>query len=100
MGRYPDRYRATTRVESHEALGENLAVPPADSPKEIPMASNVEQTVHQLQHDFQTLMAYVTGPEAQSHTAYEVELTLFRRLLALAGVYGGERARGIDPLEL
>ena len=47
------------------------------------MASNVEQTVHQLQHDFQTLMAYVTGPEAQSHTAYEVELTLFRRLLAL-----------------
>jgi len=47
------------------------------------MASDVEQTVHQLQHDFHTLMAYVTGPEAQSHTAYEVELTLFRRLLAL-----------------
>ena len=47
------------------------------------MASDVEQTVHQLQHDFQTLMAYVTGSEAQSHTAYEVELTLFRRLLAL-----------------
>jgi hypothetical protein len=47
------------------------------------MASDVEQTVHQVQHDFQTLMAYVTGSEAQSHTAYEVELTLFRRLLAL-----------------
>ena len=44
------------------------------------MASDGEQTVHQLQHDFQTLMAYVTGPEAQSPTAYEVELTLFRRL--------------------
>jgi len=47
------------------------------------MASNAEQTVHQIQHDFQKLMAYVTGPEAHAHTAYEVELTLFRRLLAL-----------------
>ena len=46
------------------------------------MASNAEQTVHQIQHDFQNLMAYVTGPEAHSHTAYEVERTLFRRLLA------------------
>ena len=47
------------------------------------MASNAEQTVHQIQHDFQNLMASVTGPEAHVHTAYEVELTLFRRLLAL-----------------
>ncbi|MGH8057344.1 MAG: ISKra4 family transposase [Candidatus Entotheonellia bacterium] len=47
------------------------------------MASNAALTVHQLQHDFHNLIAYVTGPEAQSHTAYEVELTLFRRLLAL-----------------
>jgi len=47
------------------------------------MASNAEQTVHQIQHDFHKLMASVTGPEAHAHTAYEVELTLFRRLLAL-----------------
>ena len=47
------------------------------------MASNAEQTVHQIQHDFQNLMAYVTGPEAHVHSAYEVERTLFRRLLAL-----------------
>src|SRR5712692_6944045 len=76
-------YHTTTKVESHEALGENLAASPATSPKETPMASNAEQTVHQIQHDFQNLMAYVTGPEARSHTAYEVERTLFRRLLAL-----------------
>src|SRR3989454_900270 len=48
-----------------------------------PMASNAEQTVHQIQHDFHKLMASVTGPEAHAHTAYEVELTLFRRLVAL-----------------
>src|SRR5256712_6752889 len=83
MGRYPHRYPTTTKVESHEALGENLAASPAPSPQETPMASNAEETVHQIQHDFQNLMAYVTGPEAHVHSAYEVERTLFRRLLAL-----------------
>lgn len=47
------------------------------------MASNVDQIVPQVQHDFQALMAYVTGAEARAQTAYTVELTLFRRLLAL-----------------
>ena len=47
------------------------------------MTSNSEEIVQQVQHDFQNLLAYVTGPEAQSQTAYTVELTLFRRLLAL-----------------
>ena len=47
------------------------------------MTSNSEQIVQQVQHDFQTLLAYVTGPEARSQTAYSMELTLFRRLLAL-----------------
>ena len=47
------------------------------------MASNLEQTVHQIQHDFQNLLTYVTGPEACSHTVYEVELTLFQQLLAI-----------------
>jgi hypothetical protein len=47
------------------------------------MTSNPEPIVQQLQHEFQNLLAYVAGPEARSQTAYTVELTLFRRLLAL-----------------
>jgi hypothetical protein len=47
------------------------------------MTSNPEPIVQQLQHEFQNLLAYVTGPEARARTAYTVELTLFRRLLAL-----------------
>jgi hypothetical protein len=47
------------------------------------MTSNPEPIVQQLQHEFQNLLAYVTGPEARSQTTYTVELTLFRRLLAL-----------------
>lgn len=47
------------------------------------MASNSDQIVQHVQHDFQALIAYVTGPEARVQTAYTVELTLFRRLLAL-----------------
>ena len=37
----------------------------------------------QIQQDFQALIAYVTGPETRTASAYTVELTLFRRLLAL-----------------
>src|SRR5437764_13848689 len=47
------------------------------------MTSNSEPIVQQVRHDFQTLLDYVTSPEARSQTAYEVERTLFRRLLAL-----------------
>src|SRR6266508_2771008 len=47
------------------------------------MSSNSEPIVQQVQHDFQSLIAYLTGPEARCQTAYTVELTLFRRLLAL-----------------
>ncbi len=47
------------------------------------MSSNSGQIVHQLHRDFQELVEYVTGEGSQSRTAYEVELTLFRRLLAL-----------------
>lgn len=47
------------------------------------MTSNPESIVEQLQHEFQNLLTYVTGPDARSQTAYTVELTLFRRLLAL-----------------
>jgi hypothetical protein len=47
------------------------------------MTSNPEPIVQQLQHEFQNLLIYVRGPNAGSQVAYTVELTLFRRLLAL-----------------
>ena len=47
------------------------------------MPSTAEPIIAQVQQQFQELVAYVTGPATRSSTAYEVELTLFRRLLAL-----------------
>ncbi|MDQ5851092.1 MAG: ISKra4 family transposase [Chloroflexota bacterium] len=47
------------------------------------MPSNSEPIVQQLRLDFETLLAYVTGPDAATQTAYTVELTVFRQLLAL-----------------
>ena len=47
------------------------------------MPSNSEPIVQQLHQEFETLLAYVTGPEAGAQTAYTVERTLFRQLLAL-----------------
>lgn len=47
------------------------------------MTSNAEPIVQQLQQDFQALLGYVTGPESRTQSAYNVELTLFRRVLAL-----------------
>ena len=47
------------------------------------MSSNSAQIVHRLCCEFQQLIDYVIGEKSQSRTAYEVELTLFRRLLAL-----------------
>ena len=47
------------------------------------MSFNSEQIVQQIHHDFKGLVEYVTDEASQSRTAYEVELTLFRRLLAL-----------------
>ena len=47
------------------------------------MSSNSVRIVHQLHRDFQELVEYVSGKEAQTQTAYDVELTLFRRLLKL-----------------
>lgn len=47
------------------------------------MSSNSAQIVHQLHLEFQGLIEYVTGEGSESRTAYEVELTLFRWLLAL-----------------
>lgn len=50
------------------------------------MSSNSEPIIHQLRHDFQELIDYVTGEGSRSRTAYEVEFTLFRRLLALGAL--------------
>ena len=47
------------------------------------MTANPEPMVPPLPHDFQNLLADVTGPDAGSQTASTVELTLFRRLLAV-----------------
>jgi hypothetical protein len=47
------------------------------------MTSSVSPIVQQIQQDFQALLAFVSGPQAHTQTAYTVELTLFRRLLAL-----------------
>lgn len=47
------------------------------------MSSNSLRMVHELHRDFQELLEYVTGDAAHSRSAYDVELTLFRRLLAL-----------------
>jgi hypothetical protein len=50
------------------------------------MSSNSEPIIHQLRHDFQELIEYVTGEGARSRIAYEVEFTLFRKLLALGAL--------------
>jgi hypothetical protein len=47
------------------------------------MSSNSALIIHQLHHDFQELIEYVTGKGSWSRTAYKVEFTLFRKLLAL-----------------
>lgn len=47
------------------------------------MPATAEPIIAHVQQQFQELVAYVTGPETRASTAYEVELTLFRRLLAL-----------------
>ena len=50
------------------------------------MPSNAEPIVQQIRDEMQSLISYVTGPEAASQTAYTVELTLFGRLLALGAM--------------
>ena len=47
------------------------------------MTSNPEPIVQHLQQEFQNLLASVTGAETRLQTAYPVEFTLSRRLLAL-----------------
>ena len=46
------------------------------------MPSTAEPMIAQVQQEFQDLVSYVTGPASGAHSAYEVERTLFRRVLA------------------
>ena len=46
------------------------------------MPVTAEPIMAHVQEEFQALLTYVTGPATQPSTAYAVELTLFRRLLA------------------
>ena len=47
------------------------------------MPATTEPSIAQVQQDFQALIEYVTGPTTRNSTAYEVELSLLRRLLAM-----------------
>ncbi len=47
------------------------------------MPPTAEPMIAQVRQQFQGLVAYVTGLETRASTADEVELALFRRLLAL-----------------
>ena len=65
------------------------------------MPPTAEPIIAQVQQQFQDLVAYVTGPETRTSTAYEVELALFRRLLALGAallrLFFVTRAAGRPP---
>ncbi len=47
------------------------------------MPSTSDPIVQHVRHDFETLLTYVTGAETRTETAYTVELTLLRQVLAL-----------------
>ena len=47
------------------------------------MMSTATPIIAQVRQEFEALLAHVTGPETATCTAYEVERTIFQRLLAL-----------------
>jgi hypothetical protein len=53
------------------------------SNRSIAMPSNATPIVQQVQQDFQALIAYISGPDAHTQTAYTIEVMLFRKLLSL-----------------
>jgi hypothetical protein len=54
-----------------------------ESHRSQPMLSNADPIVTQIRNDLEALMTYVTGAESAQQRAATVELTVFRRLLAL-----------------
>jgi hypothetical protein len=47
------------------------------------MTSHADASVPLVPHEFPNLLGYLMGPAARAQTDYTVDLTLFRRLLAL-----------------
>jgi hypothetical protein len=76
MGRTPG-------VESHRTVDDDRSSHSPIRHRRTAMTSNPESIVPQLHHEFHNLLAYVSGPEARSQTAYRVELPLCRRRLAV-----------------
>src|SRR6266850_6499672 len=74
------------RVESQRPWGDHWSPHPPRRPRRAVMPANPEPIGPQRQHEFHNLLAYVTGPDARSPTAYAVESTLCRRLLALGAM--------------
>ena len=58
------------------------------SNRSMVMPSNAAPIVQQIQGDFHALIAYVTGPEAQTHSAY----TVFAHTVPSAAVGAGGRS--------
>jgi hypothetical protein len=73
----------TPGVESPRPLGDYRSSHPPMRHRRTAITSNPESIVQHLHHEVQNLLAYVSGSDARSQTAYRVELTLFRRRLAL-----------------
>jgi hypothetical protein len=46
------------------------------------MTSHADASVPPVPHEFPNLLGYIMGPAARAQTAYTLELTPFRRLLA------------------
>jgi hypothetical protein len=66
--------------------------------QEVAMSSNSEQRIHQLQNNFEHLIALVTGPEAATATMDRMKRSLFRQVLRLGyqllALFGTKRAEG------
>jgi hypothetical protein len=53
------------------------------------MTPTAEPSIPQIQEQFRELVEYVAGPASRTASAYEVELRVFRHLLALGAARGG-----------
>src|SRR5947209_14720996 len=86
------------KVESHEAVGENLAASPVTFPQETPMASNAEQTVHQIQHDCQNLLKRVAPMRRVLRFGIVLQLGMLLGLLSFVRSMPAEpKVYTIDP---
>src|SRR5919202_4024573 len=73
----------TSELKDITSWGTIRRFPPPLHHRRTAMPSNSDLIVQQLHAECHALLPFVSGPEAHAQTAYTVELTLFRRLLAL-----------------